>query len=86
MLDTISTYFNHLIYGYYPYRVGTVFLLGSLMRYDHGQFTWKTGSSQMLTTKNMRLASNLFHVGIIVIFFRPPIRDADTALDVRPLP
>lgn len=69
MFDAIALYLNHLIYGYYPYLVGTVFLIGSLMRYDHGQFTWKTGSSQMLSSKNMRLASNLFHIGIIVIFF-----------------
>lgn len=64
-----SEYLQHLIYGYYPYLAGTVFLVGSLLRYDHGQFTWKTGSSQMLSSKNMRLGSNLFHVGIIVIFF-----------------
>ncbi|WP_227369402.1 respiratory nitrate reductase subunit gamma [Halomonas sp. M20] len=62
-------YLQHLIYGYYPYLAGTVFLVGSLMRFDHGQFTWKTGSSQMLSSKNMRLASNLFHIGILVIFF-----------------
>lgn len=64
-----SEYLQHLIYGYYPYLAGTVFLVGSLLRYDHGQYTWKTGSSQMLSSKNMRLASNLFHIGIIVIFF-----------------
>ncbi|MDX1466578.1 MAG: respiratory nitrate reductase subunit gamma, partial [Halomonas sp.] len=62
-------YLQHLIYGYYPYLAGTVFLVGSLLRYDHGQYTWKTGSSQMLSSKNMRLASNLFHIGILVIFF-----------------
>jgi len=64
-----SEYLQHLIYGYYPYLAGTVFLVGSLLRYDHGQYTWKTGSSQMLSSKNMRLGSNLFHIGIIVIFF-----------------
>ncbi|MGM0981950.1 MAG: respiratory nitrate reductase subunit gamma [Pseudomonadota bacterium] len=64
-----SEYLQHLLYGYYPYLAGTVFLVGSLLRYDHGQYTWKTGSSQMLSSKNMRLASNLFHIGIIVIFF-----------------
>ncbi|MFD2189337.1 respiratory nitrate reductase subunit gamma [Pistricoccus aurantiacus] len=62
-------YLQHLIYGYYPYLAGTVFLVGSLLRFDHAQFTWKSGSSQMLSSKNMRLASNLFHIGIIVIFF-----------------
>ncbi|NYT72730.1 respiratory nitrate reductase subunit gamma [Halomonas sp. QX-2] len=69
MYDAIAQYFTHLIYGYYPYLAGTVFLLGSLLRFDHGQYTWKTGSSQMLSSKNMRLGSNLFHIGIIVIFF-----------------
>lgn len=64
-----SEYLQHLLYGYYPYLAGTVFLLGSLVRFDHGQYTWKTGSSQMLSSKNMRLASNLFHIGIITIFF-----------------
>lgn len=64
-----AEYLQHLIYGYYPYLAGTVFLLGSLLRFDHGQYTWKTGSSQMLSSKHMRLASNLFHIGIIVIFF-----------------
>ena len=62
-------YLLHLVYGYYPYLAGTVFLLGSLYRFDHGQYTWKTGSSQMLSSKNMRLASNLFHIGILTIFF-----------------
>lgn len=61
-------YLLQFIYGIYPYLAGTVFLIGSLMRYDYGQYTWKTGSSQMLSTKHMRLASNLFHIGILAIF------------------
>ncbi|MDN6858640.1 respiratory nitrate reductase subunit gamma [Pseudomonas sp. CAN2814] len=61
-------YLHQFIYGIYPYLAGTVFLIGSLMRYDYGQYTWKTGSSQMLSSKNMRLASNLFHIGILAIF------------------
>ncbi|MBB4863257.1 nitrate reductase gamma subunit [Pseudomonas nitritireducens] len=61
-------YLLQFIYGIYPYLAGTVFLIGSLMRYDYGQYTWKTGSSQMLSSKNMRLASNLFHIGILAIF------------------
>lgn len=62
-------YLLQFIYGIYPYLAGTVFLIGSLMRYDYGQYTWKTGSSQMLSSKHMRLASNLFHIGILAIFF-----------------
>ncbi|HCR97831.1 MULTISPECIES: respiratory nitrate reductase subunit gamma [Halomonas] len=68
-MSAITTYLEYFIYGYYPYLAGTVFLFGSLVRFDYGQYTWKTGSSQMLSTKNMRLASNLFHIGIITIFF-----------------
>ncbi|WP_285143232.1 respiratory nitrate reductase subunit gamma, partial [Serratia ureilytica] len=45
-----------------------VFLIGSWLRYDYGQYSWRAGSSQMLDKKGMRLASNLFHIGIIGIF------------------
>ncbi|WP_417330571.1 respiratory nitrate reductase subunit gamma [Halomonas cupida] len=62
-------YLHTLLFGLYPYLAGAVFLIGSLMRFDHGQYTWKTGSSQMLSAKRMRWASPLFHVGILVIFF-----------------
>ncbi|MBY5968955.1 MULTISPECIES: respiratory nitrate reductase subunit gamma [Halomonas] len=62
-------YLHTLLFGLYPYLAGSVFLIGSLLRFDHGQYTWKTGSSQMLSSKRMRLASPLFHVGILVIFF-----------------
>jgi len=62
-------YLDTLLFGLYPYLAGTVFLAGSLLRFDQGQYTWKTGSSQMLSSTNMRRASNLFHVGILVIFF-----------------
>jgi nitrate reductase gamma subunit len=61
-------YLNELLFGYYPYLAGTVFLVGSLVRFDRDQYTWRSGSSQMLRTKNMRIASNLFHVGILLLF------------------
>ncbi len=62
------SYLNALLFGVYPYLAGTVFLVGSLIRFDRDQFTWKAHSSQILRTKNMRVASNLFHVGILGIF------------------
>ncbi len=61
-------YLDFLLFGVYPYLAGAVFLLGSLARFERDQFTWKAHSSQMLNNKNMRWASNLFHVGILFLF------------------
>ncbi|VAW48004.1 Respiratory nitrate reductase gamma chain [hydrothermal vent metagenome] len=60
---------NDFLFGLYPYIAMTVFLLGSIFRYDRDQYTWKASSSQMLSSKGMRWGSNLFHVGIILLFF-----------------
>jgi len=60
---------HKLIFGVYPYVAIVVFLLGSWIRFDTEQYTWKSDSSQLLSKKYMRVASNLFHVGIIAIFF-----------------
>ena len=65
----MSYYLHELIFSYYPYLAGTVFLVGCLIRYDREQYTWKTGSSQLLHSKHFRWANNLFHVGIILLFF-----------------
>ncbi len=59
---------NHAIFGWYPYFSLTVFLAGSLLRFDREQYTWKTGSSQLLRRRQLTWGSNLFHVGILVIF------------------
>jgi nitrate reductase gamma subunit len=64
----MSTWLNNALYGWYPYVALTVFLLGSLLRFDHAQYTWRTGSSQLLRRKQMLWGSNLFHVGILAIF------------------
>jgi nitrate reductase gamma subunit len=60
---------QEFIFGAYPYLAGTIFLLGSWIRFDREQYTWKSDSSQLLSNKHMRLASNLFHVGILAVFF-----------------
>ncbi len=61
-------FINSVVFGWYPYLCLTVFLLGSLIRFDREQYTWKTGSSQLLRRRQLRWGSNLFHVGILVIF------------------
>jgi len=59
---------NHIVFGWYPYLALTVFLLGSLIRFDREQYTWKASSSQLLRRKQLMVGSNLFHVGILIIF------------------
>lgn len=61
-------YLDNLLFGIYPYIAMAVFFVGSLVRYERSQFTWRSGSSQLLRTKDMRLGSNLFHVGILLLF------------------
>jgi nitrate reductase gamma subunit len=56
------------VFGWYPYLCLTVFLLGSLVRFDREQYTWKTGSSQLLRRRQLMWGSNLFHVGILIVF------------------
>ncbi|WP_297921814.1 respiratory nitrate reductase subunit gamma [Metallibacterium sp.] len=60
---------NLFFFGVYPYIAGTVFLLGSLLRFDREQYLWRSESSQLLRTGTLRWGSNLFHVGIIGLFF-----------------
>ena len=55
------------LFGVYPYIALTIAIIGTWVRFDLSQYSWKSGSTQMLRTKNMRLASNLFHVGVIVV-------------------
>ena len=45
-----------------------VLVLGSVIRFDREQYTWRSGSSQLLRRKQLVLGSILFHVGVLVIF------------------
>ncbi len=60
---------NNLIFGIYPYICLSVFVIGSWLRFDREQYGWTSASSQLLSTAGMRLSSNLFHIGVIGIFF-----------------
>ncbi|MFO6376958.1 respiratory nitrate reductase subunit gamma, partial [Pseudomonas aeruginosa] len=50
---------NLLFFGIYPYVALLICLVGSWARFDLSQYTWKAGSSQMLSKKGMRVYSNL---------------------------
>jgi nitrate reductase gamma subunit len=60
-------YVNTLLFGIYPYVCLVVLLIGSLIRFDREPYTWKSDSSQMLRKGQLRLGSNLFHYGVIVV-------------------
>ena len=63
------SYSQTFLFGIYPYIALTVFLLGSLIRFDREQYTWKSDSSQLLRRGQLRLGSNLFHIGVLFLFF-----------------
>jgi nitrate reductase gamma subunit len=60
-------FIDQFLFGYYPYICLTVFLLGSLIRFDRDQYTWKSDSSQLLRHGQLRWGSNLFHIGILFL-------------------
>src|SRR5215471_12571196 len=62
-----AAYVNTLLFGVYPYVCLSVLLIGSLIRFDREPYTWKSDSSQMLRAGQLRLGSNLFHYGVIVV-------------------
>lgn len=64
-MKTLDTF----LFGIYPYIALTVFFLGSLIRFDRDQYTWKSDSSQLLKAGQLRWGSNLFHGGMLFLFF-----------------
>lgn len=64
----MSSYINTLVFGIYPYIALVVLLLGSIVRYDREQYTWRSQSSQLLRRRQLIWGSVLFHVGILIVF------------------
>lgn len=63
----LAAYLNTFLFGIYPYLALAVLLLGCLIRYDREPFTWKSDSSELLRKRQLRIGSNLFHYGILVV-------------------
>lgn len=68
MLSSDINVLNQLLFGVVPYIAITVMFVGSIIRYDREQYSWKSGSSQMLESKQLRKGSIAFHIGILAIF------------------
>jgi nitrate reductase gamma subunit len=63
----MNYYLNTFLFQIYPYIALAVFAIGSWIRFDYDSYTWRTGSSQLLSGKWMRLGSNWFHIGVLAI-------------------
>jgi len=63
----MANYMNQVLFGYYPYIALSVFLIGSLIRFDRDQYSWRSGSSQLIRRRQLMWGSNLFHVGILLL-------------------
>jgi nitrate reductase gamma subunit len=59
---------SKFVFAVYPYIALAVFVVGSWVRYDHEQCTWKTESPRLLSSDSMVFASNVSHIGILSIF------------------
>ena len=64
---TVAAYLNEFLFGIYPYIALAVLLLGSLIRFDREPYTWTSDSSQLLRKRQLRLGSNLFHYGVLIV-------------------
>ena len=62
-------YLHQFVFGIYPYIALSIFLLGSLMRFEREQYSWKSESSQLVYRGNLRLGNILFHIGVLGLFF-----------------
>jgi len=65
----VSEFLNTFFFGIFPYLAIGTMIIGSILRYDRDPYSWKADSSQLMSRKGLRLGSNLFHVGIILLFF-----------------
>ncbi len=63
----MNGFFDHLAFGLYPYMAVAVFLLGSLIRFEREQYSWRSGSSQLLRRRQLMVGSVCFHVGILFL-------------------
>jgi nitrate reductase gamma subunit len=60
-------FLKQLVFAYYPYVALTIFIGGSIIRFNRGQFGWRSGSSELLRKRQLVLGSTLFHYGILVV-------------------
>lgn len=65
----MDNYFNNFLFTYLPHITFAVFWFGLITRLIMANKTVQAQSTQMLADRKVKLGSNLFHVGIIFVFF-----------------
>ncbi len=65
----MNNFYYSFFFGMFPYICLTVFILGTIIRYDREQYSWRASSSLLLADKGLRIGNILFHIGVIFIFF-----------------
>lgn len=61
------TTWDILLWAVLPYVTIAIFVVGTIWRYRYDKFGWTTRSSQLYEGKLMRVASPLFHIGILAV-------------------
>lgn len=64
----MSDFLHHALFGIFPYVAFVTLIVGSLIRFDREQYSWRSGSSQLLRKRQLVVGSVLFHVGILLLF------------------
>ena len=67
MNESTLTTMDILLWVVLPYVTIAVFVTGLLWRYRYDKFGWTTRSSQIYEGRLMRVASPIFHIGILAV-------------------
>jgi nitrate reductase gamma subunit len=54
-----------LLYVVLPYAAIAIFIAGHVWRYRNDQYGWTTRSTQLLESRVLKVASNVFHLGVL---------------------
>ena len=65
--DAGMTTADILLWDVLPYVTIAVFVVGMIWRYRYDRFGWTTRSSQLYERKLIRIASPIFHIGILAV-------------------
>ncbi|MCU0296060.1 MAG: respiratory nitrate reductase subunit gamma [Candidatus Nanopelagicales bacterium] len=65
--DTSLSTVDILLWDVLPYVTIAVFVVGMIWRYRYDRFGWTTRSSQLYERKLIRIASPIFHFGILAV-------------------